>query len=92
VEAQRRTIARVEFLIAKTKLLDRLRGQINERQQKALLSMLREGAEGFKGGLSAGNYSTITGAFPLQQPAIWQTLRIRARSFGEANAGKHAMR
>jgi Fic family protein len=37
VEAQRRTIARVEFLIAKTKLRDRLRGQINERQQKALL-------------------------------------------------------
>jgi Fic family protein len=64
VEAQRRTIARVEFLIAKTKLLDRLRGQINERQQKALLRMFREGPEGFKGGLSAGNYSTITGASP----------------------------
>jgi len=54
----------VEFLIAKTKLLDRLRGHINERQQKALLRMFREGPEGFKGGLSAGNYSTITGASP----------------------------
>jgi len=64
LEAQRRTIARVEFLIAKTKLLDRLRGHINERQQKALLRMFREGPEGFKGGLSAGNYSTITGASP----------------------------
>jgi len=64
LEAQRRTIARVEFLIAKTKLLDRLRGHINERQQKALLRMFREGSEGFKGGLSAGNYSTITGASP----------------------------
>ena len=62
IEAQRRTAARVEFLIDKTRLLDRLRGQLNERQEKALLRMLREGPEGFKGGLSAGNYSTITGA------------------------------
>jgi Fic family protein len=64
LEAQRRTIAQVEFLIAKTKLLDRLRGHINDRQQKALLRMFREGPEGFMGGLSAGNYSTITGASP----------------------------
>ena len=64
IEAQRRTIALIEFLIDKTKLLDRLRGQLNERQQKALLRMLREGPEGFKGGLSAGKYSTITGASP----------------------------
>jgi Fic family protein len=62
LEAQRRTIAQVEFLIAKAKLLDRLRDNVNERQMKALLRMLREGPEGFKGGLSAGNYSTITGA------------------------------
>ncbi|WP_263367013.1 Fic family protein [Edaphobacter bradus] len=62
VEAQQRTIAQVEFLIEKTKLLDRLRDQINARQQKALLRMLREGPDGFKGGLSASNYSTITGA------------------------------
>ena len=54
----------MESIIAKTKLLDRLRGQINERQQKALLRMFREGPEGFKGGLSAGNYSRITGASP----------------------------
>jgi Fic family protein len=62
LETQRRTITQVEFLIAKTKLLDRLRGQINERQQKALVRMFREGPEGFKGGLSAGNYGTVTGA------------------------------
>jgi Fic family protein len=64
LEAQRRTIVQVEFLIAKTKLLDRLRGKINDRQLKALLRMTREGPEGFKGGLSAGNYGTITGASP----------------------------
>lgn len=62
IEAQRRTLALVEFLIDKTRLLDRLGERLNERQRKALLRMLREGPEGFKGGLSAGNYITITGA------------------------------
>jgi Fic family protein len=64
LEAQRRTITQVEFQIAKTKLLDRLRSQINDRQLKALLRIFREGPDGFKGGLSAGNYGTITGASP----------------------------
>lgn len=64
IEAQRRTEARVEFLLDKTKLLDALRGRLNERQEKALLRMLREGPEGFKGGLSAANYASITGASP----------------------------
>jgi Fic family protein len=64
IEAQRRTAARIEFLIDKTRLFDRLRGQLNARQEKALLRMLREGPEGFKGGLSAGNYMKITGASP----------------------------
>jgi Fic family protein len=64
IEAQRRTISLVDFLIDKTKLLDRLKGELNERQTKALLRMFREGPEGFKGGLNAGKYSTITGASP----------------------------
>jgi Fic family protein len=64
IEAQRRTIALVEFLIDKSKLLDRLKGLLNARQEKALLRMFREGPEGFRGGLSAGKYSTITGASP----------------------------
>jgi len=64
IEAQRRTIALVEFSIDRTRLLDRFRDRLNERQQKTLMRMLREGPEGFKGGLSAGNYITITGASP----------------------------
>src|ERR1035437_7478443 len=64
LEAQRRTITQVEFLIAKTKLLDRLRDHINVRQQKALMRIFRKAPEGFKRGLSAGNYSAITGASP----------------------------
>lgn len=61
IEAQRRTVALAEFLIDKTHLLDRLKGRLNARQHKALLRMLREGQEGFQGGLSASNYISITG-------------------------------
>lgn len=62
LEAQQRTQANAEFVIEKTRLLDRLRGQLNERQEKALLRVLREGPQGFDGGLSASKYITITGA------------------------------
>ena len=64
IEGQENTAALVEFLIDKAKLLDRLKGQLNARQEKALLRMLREGSREFQGGLSAGNYATITGASP----------------------------
>ncbi|MEQ6333873.1 Fic family protein [Sphingobium sp. MK2] len=64
LEAQQRTLDRVNFLLSKAKLLDRLRGQINARQEKALIRMFTEGPDGFKGGLSAANYRTITDAAP----------------------------
>lgn len=60
--AQDHTLRWLDFLLAKTKLLDRLRGQLNERQEKALLRIMRDDPEGFRGGLSAGNYTSITGA------------------------------
>src|ERR1700689_4737681 len=53
IEAQRRTLAFIEFLIDKSKLLDRIRGQLNNRQEKALLRMFREGPVGFREGLGA---------------------------------------
>lgn len=62
LEAQVRTQARIEFLIAKTRLYDRLRGQLNARQEKVLARMFREGPDGFAGGLSADNYIRITQA------------------------------
>lgn len=62
--AQQRTLDRVHFILAKAKLLDRLRGQLNARQEKALLRMFAEGTDGFTGGLSAANYRTITDAAP----------------------------
>lgn len=64
LEAQTRTIDAIGFLIAKTRLFDALRGQLNPRQEKALLRMFAEGPDGFTGGLSAHNYRTITDAAP----------------------------
>lgn len=59
LEAQRNTLKRVDFYIAKTKLYEKLRGRLNDRQQKVIARMFREGIDGFKGGLSAENYITI---------------------------------
>jgi Fic family protein len=60
LEAQDNTIKRVDFYVAKAKLYDRLRGQLNERQEKAIARMFREGIDGFKGGLSSEKYISIT--------------------------------
>jgi Fic family protein len=51
---------RVAFYIGKARFYDRFRGAFNERQEKALGRMFREGPSGFKGGLSAENYISIT--------------------------------
>ncbi len=64
IEAQRRSLAQVEFIIGKARLLERVRGKLNARQEKAVLRMFAAGPEGFTGGLSAGNYRGITGAAP----------------------------
>jgi Fic family protein len=59
IEAQRNTLERVDFLLAKARFYERLRGQLNERQERVIARMFREGIEGFQGGLSAENYVTI---------------------------------
>jgi Fic family protein len=41
---------------------ERLRGGLNERQDKAIARMFREGINGFKGGMSAEKYIAITSA------------------------------
>ena len=62
IEAQRNTLAYIDFIIHKTELLDKIRGQLNPRQDKTLLRLFKEGPDGFIGGLSASNYMQITQA------------------------------
>jgi Fic family protein len=61
LEAQQYAQRMLDFLIGKTKFFDQFRGQLNERQEKVVTRMFREGPNGFKGGLSAENYIRITG-------------------------------
>jgi Fic family protein len=59
LEAQATTIKRVDFYVAKARFYQRFRSNFNDRQNKAIARMFREGIDGFKGGLSAENYITI---------------------------------
>ena len=60
LQAQDNTIKRVDFYIAKAKFYEKFRVQLNERQAKVIARMFREGVDGFKGGLSADNYISIS--------------------------------
>lgn len=64
LEAQDRTQSQLEFVLVKAKLYRRLEGQLNPRQAKVLERMFREGVDGFRGGLSAGNYMSISPTSP----------------------------
>ena len=60
LEAQRNTMARVDFSVAKAQFFETFRSQFNARQERVIARMLKEGIDGFKGGLSAENYITIS--------------------------------
>jgi Fic family protein len=60
LEAQSYTQRWIDFLIEKSKLYDKLHGKLNERQEKVIARLFREGPEGFQGGLSAEKYIRIT--------------------------------
>lgn len=64
LDAQACSAALIDHLIAKTRLFDRLRGQLNPRQEKVLLRLFEAGPGGFDGGLSASNYMALTRASP----------------------------
>ena len=62
LKAQDYTQKTISFTIEKGKFYQRFEGQLNARQAKVIERIFREGFEGFKGGLSANNYRSITGA------------------------------
>jgi Fic family protein len=64
IESQEYTYKLIDFLINKTKFFHKYNSMLNERQEKVLLRIFEEGVNGFKGGLSAGNYQSITGTSP----------------------------
>jgi len=62
LKSQKSTLDQIIFIIQKSRIMERVRGNINLRQEKVLLRMFREGPEGFIGGMSASKYIRITGA------------------------------
>ncbi len=62
IEALHRTEAQILFTLDKAEMMERLRGQLNGRQEKVLFRMFGEGTDGFKGGMSADKYAKITHA------------------------------
>ncbi len=54
------SIDRLAFTIKKSHFFDRFRNAVNPRQEKVLRRIFREDPGGFRGGLSAGNYISIT--------------------------------
>lgn len=62
LEAQAQAEELIDFTLRKTRLFDRVRDQLNDRQMQIIRRMLEEGPDGFEGGMSAKKYMTITGA------------------------------
>ena len=59
LNAQKRSQRAVEFLIEKGRFYERYAQAMNDRQEKVVQRMFREGVDGFEGGLSASNYQRI---------------------------------
>jgi Fic family protein len=60
LEAQNYTLMSIEFLIKKAKFYDKFKYKLNARQEKVIQRIFEEGVDGFRGGLSADNYVSIT--------------------------------
>jgi Fic family protein len=60
LEAQVYTEKQIQFKVNKASFFDAYKAKLNARQLKAIKKMLDEGADGFKGGMNATKYKSIT--------------------------------
>lgn len=60
IQAQKNAELLINFTLQKAKLFDQYKGILNERQMKVLKRMLKEGLNGFEGGMTAKKYMKIT--------------------------------
>ena len=75
------------FIIHKAQFYDRFRDRLNERQDKVIARVFREGNSGFKGGLSAENYLAITGTSRATATRDLQDLVVKL-AFTKTGTGK----
>ncbi|MEC4681025.1 MAG: Fic family protein [Nitrospirota bacterium] len=60
LEAQIQAEEQIDFTLKKVKFFDRFKEQLNERQLRVVRRMMEEGPKGFKGGMKAKKYISIT--------------------------------
>ena len=90
LQAQEQAETEIEFTLKKVKLFDRVRDRINERQLKVLRRMLKEGSEGFEGGMSAKKYIAIA---KTSKPTATRDLQdLVAKHIIIATGGGHSTR
>ena len=87
LEAQATAQKLVTFIISKAKFYDHFRDQLNERHQKVIARMFRDGIAGFKGGLSAEKYIAMTGTSRATATRDLQDL-VEKRAFSRTGIGK----
>ena len=61
LDSQEQAWGKIAFVIRKAAFWRTCENRVNDRQEKVLARMLREGPEGFKGGMSARKYVGLTG-------------------------------
>lgn len=61
LQAQMDAREMILFVLAKARFWDKYASQLNERQGQAIKRMMREGPDGFTGGMSTRKYVVITG-------------------------------
>ena len=59
VDAEQAAENLIAFILKKAKFFDRHKSEMNDRQQKVVARMLKEGPAGFKGGIQATKYRRI---------------------------------
>lgn len=62
LQAQLEAIRLIDFTLKKIKFFDRFKSKLNERQLKAIITMMDAEPKGFKGGMTAQKYISITKA------------------------------
>lgn len=60
INASKASVELIHFISKKTRFYDHYKSLLNERQTKVIGRIFQEGPNGFKGGLSAENYISIT--------------------------------
>jgi Fic family protein len=75
LKAQEKVEELIEFSLKKIRLFDTYRNELNERERKVLNRMLEEGPGGFKGGMNAKKYISLTGASKATATRDLQYLR-----------------